>query len=318
MKKYNLKEMREIKGDASFRKFYRKKKNNFSSIIIFAEKEKKKNLLQYDAVNNILIKNRILAPKLFNEKYSEGFIEVEDFGSNTIYKILKKKNINKLEYFKKIIEILNQIQSIKDVNIRNFKNKNYKIPTYNKKILFDEANLFCKWYIKSKLLKKNEIKFKKQFNKIVKKLISNLKLKNNTFVHRDFHVSNLMLKKNKIGVIDSQDALIGNRAYDLASLIDDVRLKTSDLLKAKVFEYYIKTQRRIEKKKFQNDFQILSVLRNLKIIGIFTRLSIRDKKNNYLKLIPYTWALLNRRINENEIFDELKILLNKYFAEEIK
>ena len=318
MKTYNLKELKEIKGDASFRKFFRKKKNNFSSIIIFAEKEKEKNLLQYDAINNILIKNRILAPRLFNEKYSEGFIEVEDFGNNTIYKILKNKNINRLKYFKKIIKLLNQIQLIKDVNIKNFKNKNYKVPTYNKKILFDEANLFCNWYIKSKLLKKNEIKFRKQFKKIIKKLISNLKLKNNTFVHRDFHVSNLMLKKNKIGVIDSQDALIGNKAYDLASLIDDVRLKTSDLFKVKVFKYYIKTQIRIDIKKFQNDFQILSVLRNLKIIGIFTRLSIRDKKNNYLKLIPYTWVLLNKRIKENKIFDDLKILLNKHLAEQIK
>ena len=318
MKTYNLKELKEIKGDASFRKFFRKKKNNFSSIIIFAEKEKEKNLLQYDAVNNILIKNRILAPRLFNEKYSEGFIEVEDFGNNTIYKILKNKNINRLKYFKKIIKLLNQIQLIKDVNIKNFKNKNYKVPTYNKKILFDEANLFCNWYIKSKLLKKNEIEFRKQFKKIIKKLISNLKLKNNTFVHRDFHVSNLMLKKNKIGVIDSQDALIGNKAYDLASLIDDVRLKTSDLFKVKVFQYYVKTQIRINVKKFQNDFQILSVLRNLKIIGIFTRLSIRDKKNNYLKLIPYTWVLLNKRIKENKIFDDLKILLNKHLAEQIK
>ena len=318
MKTYNLKGLKEIKGDASFRKFFRKKKNNFSSIIIFAEKEKEKNLLQYDAVNNILIKNRILAPRLFNEKYSEGFIEVEDFGNDTIYKILKNKNINRLKYFKKIIKLLNQIQLIKDVNIKNFKNKNYKVPTYNKKILFDEANLFCNWYIKSKLLKKNEIKFRKQFEKIIRKLISNLKLKNDTFVHRDFHVSNLMLKKNKIGVIDSQDALIGNKAYDLASLIDDVRLKTSDLFKVKVFKYYIKTQVKIDIKKFQNDFQILSVLRNLKIIGIFTRLSIRDKKNNYLKLIPYTWVLLNKRIKENKIFDELKILLNKHFAEQIK
>ena len=318
MKIYNLKELKEIKGDASFRKFFRKKKNNFSSIVIFAEKEKEKNLLQYDAINNILIKNRILAPRLFNEKYSEGFIEVEDFGNNTIYKILKNKNTNRLKYFKKIIKLLNQIQLIKDVNIKNFKNKNYKVPTYNKKILFDEANLFCNWYIKSKLLKKNEIKFRKQFEKIIRKLISNLKLKNDTFVHRDFHVSNLMLKKNKIGVIDSQDALIGNKAYDLASLIDDVRLKTSDLFKVKVFKYYIKTQIRIDMKKFQNDFQILSVLRNLKIIGIFTRLSIRDKKNNYLKLIPYTWVLLNKRIKENKIFDELKILLNKHFAEQIK
>jgi aminoglycoside/choline kinase family phosphotransferase len=65
-------------------------------------------------------------------------------------------------------------------------------------------------------------------------LIKNLKLKNNTFVHRDFHVSNLMLVKNKIGVIDSQDALIGNKAYDLASLIDDVRFKTSNFIKKKI------------------------------------------------------------------------------------
>ena len=42
-----------------------------------------------------------------------------------------------------------------------------------------------------------------------------------------------MLFNNKIGVIDSQDALIGNKAYDLASLVDDVRLKTPKSLKKK-------------------------------------------------------------------------------------
>ena len=313
MKTYNLKELKEIKGDASFRKFFRKKKNNFSSIIIFAEKEKEKNLLQYDAVNNILIKNRILAPRLFNEKYSEGFIEVEDFGNDTIYKILKNKNINRLKYFKKIIKLLNQIQLIKDVNIKNFKNKNYKVPTYNKKILFDEANLFCNWYIKSKLLKKNEIKFRKKFEKIIKKLISNLKLKNNTFVHRDFHVSNLMLVNNQIGVIDSQDALIGNKAYDLASLIDDVRLKTSKSLKKKIYNFYIKKEKKKDIQKFKNDFQILSVLRNLKIIGIFTRLAFRDGKKKYLKLIPYARQMINDRMIENRIFQDLKYLLNDNF-----
>ena len=54
-----------------------------------------------------------------------------------------------------------------------------------------------------------------------------MRLKNNIFVHRDFHVSNLMMVKGEIGVIDTQDALIGNKAYDVASLIDDVRFKTS-------------------------------------------------------------------------------------------
>ena len=103
-------------------------------------------------------------------------------------------------------------------------------------------------------------------------------MKNNVFVHRDFHVSNLMLVKKKIGIIDSQDSLIGNAAYDLASLIDDVRLKTSKSLKNKTFDFYLKKQKKMNVIKFKNDFEILSVLRNLKIIGIFTRLAIRDRK----------------------------------------
>ena len=70
-------------------------------------------------------------------------------------------------------------------------------------------------------------------------------LNQDVFVHRDFHVSNLMLVKKSIGIIDSQDALIGNRAYDLASLIDDVRLKTSKSFKKKVFNFYIKRLKKI-------------------------------------------------------------------------
>ena len=108
-------------------------------------------------------------------------------------------------------------------------------------------------------------------------------LKENVFVHRDFHVSNLMLVKKNIGVIDSQDALVGNRAYDLASLIDDVRLKTSKSFKKKIFNYYLKKQKKINAHKLKNDFEILSIMRNLKIIGIFTRFAIRDGKKNYLK-----------------------------------
>ena len=77
-----LKKLKEINGDASFRKFYRYKDNN--SIIIFANKEKNKNLLIYDAINKILIKNKILAPKLLNQKYYKNFIEIQDLGNKTI------------------------------------------------------------------------------------------------------------------------------------------------------------------------------------------------------------------------------------------
>ena len=313
-----MKNLKGIKGDASSRKFFRKTKKNYSSIIVISKKEKVQNLLNYDAVNKILNKNKILAPKLYKENYDKNFLEIQDFGDNTIYKILKKKNINKILYFKKIIKLLKNIQLIKTRRVKNFKKKNYLIPRYEKKVLIKEANLFREWYVKKNLPKKYIKNFEKKFKKIIKNLSSNLKLKNNTFVHRDFHVSNLMLVNNKIGVIDSQDALFGNKAYDLASLIDDVRLKTKNSLKTKIYDFYIKGLRESEKHKFKNDFEILSVLRNLKIIGIFTRLAIRDNKKKYLRLIPYAWTLINLRINKNIIFKDLKELLAKYFKDKLK
>ena len=313
-----MRNLKKIKGDASFRKFFRKKDKKFSSIIVFSKREKLKNLLIYDAVNKILVKNKILAPILYKENYSKHYLEIEDFGDDTIFKILSKKKKNQMFYFEKIITILNKIQSIKDRSIKNFRKKTFKIPKYGKEILNKEANLFCDWYVKKEMPKKYRMKFNREFKKIVRKLSLSLKLNNNFFVHRDFHVSNLMLVNDKIGVIDSQDALIGNRAYDLASLIDDVRLKTSNTLKKQIYKLYINRQKKLNKINFKNDFEILSVLRNLKIIGIFTRLAVRDKKKNYLKLIPHAWSLINNRINENKKFEDLKKLLNQNFKGKIK
>ena len=313
-----MKNLKIIKGDASFRKFYRKKSKNINSIIVLAKKEKIKNLIIYEAINRILNKNNILAPKLFTENYKKNYIEIQDFGEHTIFKILKKKNINKLFYFKKIINLLCNMQRIKNRNVTNFKKKIYYIPKYNEKVLINEANLFSKWYAKQNLKSSKKKIFSKEFNEVIKKLISKLHFKNDVFVHRDFHVSNLMLVRDKIGVIDSQDALIGNKAYDLASLVDDVRFKTSKSFKKKVYDYYLKKQKNLIKSKFKNDFEILSVLRNLKIIGIFTRLSLRDGKKKYIKLIPYTWELINMRIKENEVFLDLKNLLSQNFKKKIK
>ena len=313
---YKFQNLKPIEGDASFRKFFRNKIKNKSSIVVFAKKEKFKNLVVYDAINKILNKNKILAPNLYKENYKKGYIEIQDFGDNTIFKILLKKKNNKIKYFKKILKTLMQIQSIKNKGIKDFKKKKYTIPKYDKLILLREAQLFCDWYAKKKLIKKNRDEFNKNFKRITKKLISNLQLKNNVFVHRDFHISNLMLVNNRIGVIDSQDALIGNKAYDLASLVDDVRFKTPITFKNKIYKYYIDKQYNLNKSKFKNDFDILSVMRNLKIIGIFTRLAIRDGKKGYSKLIPRAWELIRIRIN-NQIFSELKKLLNQNFKKEL-
>ena len=145
-------------------------------------------------------------------------------------------------------------------------------------------------------------------------MLSKLKIKKKVLVHRDFHISNIMFHKNKLFLIDSQDAVYGNPAYDLASLIYYVRFKTTRNFKNHLLKTYFKLEKKIKIEKLKNDFEILSVLRNLKIIGIFTRLSLRDKKHKYLKLIPYAWKLIQDR-SEDIKFEELNVLLNNYIPE---
>ena len=310
----NLSKLKSISGDASFRKFYRYQ----NTIIVTSKKETRKNLLIYDAINKILIKNKIKAPKLICHNYKFKNIQIEDFGNSTVYREIKKNDKKKIIYYKNIIKLLNLIQKIKTKKTKTFLGSTYNIPKYSKKILLNEAKLFLDWYVQKEIKKKYQNLLKKKLIFVFKNLINKIKLSNHTFVHRDFHVSNLMIKNKKLCLIDSQDAVFGNIAYDLASLIDDVRLKTSTRLKQEIFKEYIKTNKKMNIKNFKNDFEILSVLRNLKIIGIFTRLSIRDNKNNYLRLIPYAWKLIEKRINKNKKFIELKNILDKYFSKKIR
>ena len=310
--------LKKLSGDASFRYFYRKKYYKQSSVFVYCKKQKKINLVIYDAINNLLIKKNLLAPKLIKSNYKKNYMEIEDFGDLTVFQLLRKKKVNQFFYYKKILLMLKKIQKIKTKKIKTFLNTEYIIPNYSKEILINESNLFLKWYLPKFIKGKRKDIVRRKISKIFKNLLNSLIYKKKVFIHRDFHASNIMVTKKGFGLIDSQDAVYGNIAYDLASLIDDVRLKTNRKLKDKIFNEFIKINKSLDKNKFKNDFEVLSVLRNFKIIGIFSRLSIRDRKHQYLKLIPYAWKLIENRINNNKKFNELKIIIESNFPRKIR
>ena len=304
--------LKKISGDASLREFYRLKKNNKTSIIVSAKKDKYKNLIVYSVVNNILNSNKISAPKLISNHYKNNMIEISDLGDKSFFDfiILKK---NKIKDYKSLIKLIFKLQKIKLK--KNYKLEKFKVKftKYTLDKLHKESDLFFDWYLKYSLKKKITSKIKRLLRTELNKVYKKLNFKNNTFVHRDFHVSNIMKSKKKLGVIDSQDAIIGNPLYDVASLIDDVRIKLSQNLQNKLFKFYYKNSKYKKERmeKLKNDYDILSVQRNLKILGIFVRLSKRDNKPNYLKYLPYTWLLIERRM-KNPIFNNLNILFKKY------
>ena len=303
--------LKKISGDASFREFYRLKKNNKTSIIVSAKKEKYKNLIVYSVVNKILNSNKITAPKLISNHYKNNMMEISDLGEQSFLNLIIIKK-NKANDYKSLIKIIFKLQQIKLK--KNYKMGKFKIkfPKYTLENLHKESDLFFDWYLKYFLKNKNINKIKRLLRKELNVVYKKLNFINNTFVHRDFHVSNIMINKKKLGLIDSQDAIIGNPLYDVASLIDDVRIKLPQDLQNKLFKFYWQGSKYKNEKeeKLKNDFDILSVQRNLKILGIFVRLWKRDNKTNYLKYLPYTWTLIERRL-KNPIFKNLNLLMQK-------
>jgi len=303
--------LKKISGDASFREFYRIEKKTNSSILVRASKEKFKNLIVYAAVNDLLRRNKIKAPKLINHFFNQEMMEIENLGENSFVEIIKKKKA-KLSVYKKLLNILIKIQKINLKKKIKYKKYKIKFNEYNLTELHKESDLFFEWYLKNNCKKKNFLKFKKKIRNELNGLYKKLYFKNNCFVHRDFHADNIMVKKKTFGVIDSQDAIKGNPLYDVASLIDDVRVKTNNSFKNSLLKYYLNKTKKIKKEErsmAKQDLSILSIQRNLKILGIFVRLYKRDGKSNYLKFLPYTWKLIELRMN-NKIFNNLKKLLN--------
>ena len=304
--------IKKISSDASFREFYRIQKNSKSTILVRSNKDKFKNLIVYAAVNKLLIDNKIKAPIFIQEYFNNEMMEIEDLGNNSFFDHIKYKK-NKFSSYKKLIQIIINLQNIKLKKYIKFKKYKIKISSYNLAELHKESDLFFHWYLKNNSIKKNFIKFKNKIRKELDNLYKKLYFQNRCLVHRDFHVSNIMIKKKNIGLIDSQDIIRGNLLYDIASLIDDVRVVLPVHLKLKLFNYYLSKTKKItinERNLAKNDFDILSIQRNLKILGVFVRLSKRDRKSNYLKFLPNTWRLLDLRL-KNPIFNNLKYLLNK-------
>ena len=305
--------IKKISGDASFREFYKIEKNSKFTILVKANKDKFRNLIIYAAINELLIKNKIKAPKLVQEYFVKNMMEIENLGNHSFLEHIKNKK-NKFNDYKKLIELIIKLQKINFKKYIKFRNNKIIIKKYNLPELHKESDLFFDWYLKNnsekKEFKKNKDKIKKELNVLYKKLY----FQEMCFVHRDFHASNIMVKNKKFGLIDSQDALRGNLLYDVASLIDDVRIKLPIKLKSSLFSYYLsktsKIKKNTEKLLAQNDFDILSVQRNLKILGIFVRLFKRDHKLSYLKYMPYIWDLLELRL-KNPVLINLKYLLNK-------
>ena len=283
-----------IKNDASFRKYYRIK--NKKLIVMDAPPDKGESIEQFRTIADIIHTFNLSAPQIVSFDTKQGFMLLEDFGQTSFSNILNKDNESKL--YKKAIEVLIEINK----QSKSKEKKISKLKSYSIDLLVNESLLFIDWYLekrKGELVSSDQ---KKEFIKILNDFYNNIKPQSSTLVLRDYHVDNLFFLTNQkslkqVGLIDFQDAVIGSPLYDLASLLEDVRRPLRRNLQKKLLEIYIKAIS-INVQDAEREMRFFSIQRNLKILGIFCRLSIRDKKDGYLKYLPNAVKILRKNLKD--------------------
>ncbi len=138
---------------------------------------------------------------------------------------------------------------------------------------------------------------------------------------RDYHSPNLLALDGRapprdVGIIDFQDAMIGPEAYDLVSLLQDARLDVAPNIEAELLNHYCESvaerEPGFDAAEFRFAYAALGAQRNSKILGIFTRLAVRDGKRQYLAHIPRIWAYLARDLEHAELA-QLKAWYDAHF-----
>ena len=153
--------IKKISGDASFREFYKIEKNSKFTILVKANKDKFRNLIIYAAINELLIKNKIKAPKLVQEYFAKNMMEIENLGNHSFLEHIKNKK-NKFNDYKKLIELIIKIQKINFKTYIKFRNNKIRVKKHNLLELHKESDLFFDWYLKNNSKKKNSKKIKKK------------------------------------------------------------------------------------------------------------------------------------------------------------
>jgi N-acetylmuramate 1-kinase len=239
-----------------------------------------------------------------------GLALIEDLGSNVYGKMLLAGE-DMTEPMLTAAELLADLGNRKHTNeIHTPLLGNYIIPPYDEQAMLIEVELLPKWFWPHVHGSEPSDELVSSFENIWKQLLSLAQQKSPQIVMRDFHSPNLLwLPERKgifrVGLIDTQDAVMGHPAYDLVSMIQDARVDIPEHLAEKTFQHYIVSRKSsigsFDDQKFRTAYAVLGAQRATKILGIFARLNKRDGKPAYLKHMPRVSRYLSKNLQHTAL-----------------
>ncbi|ESS73130.1 aminoglycoside phosphotransferase [Methyloglobulus morosus KoM1] len=282
-------------SDASFRRYFRITLPDQQLVVMDAPPDRE-NIKQFIKVAELFKLSDVQIPVIYHQNLDDGFLVLEDFGSQSFLDKVNADNANGLYG--------NALASLLKLQVNTGHDK-AALPRYDEALLQRELGIFEDWFIEQALGLKMPTTIWDNVRCI---LVESALEQPVTCVHRDYHCRNLMvLGDNSMGIIDFQDAVIGPVTYDLVSLLRDCYIawpQNQVALWASQYYQMLKQAGVIacELPQFTRWFDLMGMQRHLKAIGIFSRLNLRDGKSGYLKDIPRT---LNYVMAQAQAYPEL-------------
>jgi len=298
-----------LAGDASFRRYERVTLGGKSAVLMDAPPPEE-DVEPFLNMTNHLRRLNYSAPEIYADDIFSGFLLLEDLGDATYTNALAGA-AEEVELYNNAVDLLI------DLHRRPAKiAQPLGIAIYDQQKLMNEVLLFTEWYMPNLLGIKTDPIFRHEYEEIWRHLFGFVERAGRTLVLRDFHADNLMWLPDRPGIgacglLDYQDAVSGPPAYDLMSLVEDARRDLKPGLEDHILDRYRNAFPDLDWPEFEAIYTILAAQRHCKVIGIFTRLGVRDEKYAYMAHVPRVWKMLERAVSR-PLLMPLKTWLDKH------
>ena len=277
-----------LAGDASSRRYERIfLKNGAGTLILMdAPGENGEALDAFVDVATYLSAIRLSAPQIYSVDRQNGLMLLEDLGDDLVARIIERDPKAEAEIYETAVDLLVEIQNHRPPEI---------FPPHSPEAQAELSALSIDWYRRYAIGAENAQFYRARIKEIVKDSTASIAGKS-VFVHRDYHAENLVWLPERdglrrLGILDFQDGSIAHPAYDLVSLLEDARRDLGPAIRSIATRKYCEATG-IGASDIERQLAVCGAQRNLRIVGVFARLAIRDRKPWYLDLLPRVWRHL--------------------------
>lgn len=287
-------QLHPLASDASFRRYIRLHKGEGRAMLMDAPVEKE-DVRPYMAIADYLHGQGFSAPAILAKQPETGLLLLEDLGDDTFTRLLKGGGSElETQLYGAAIDVLAEWH---DAGKGFSDPKKLTLPRYDTALLMREVCLLSEWFLPQVVGKEKAALLQPEYVAIWENILGQAGLATSLWVHRDYHADNLMWLPQRhaaarVGLLDFQDGVYGDAAYDLVSLLEDARRDVAPELAEAMLERYISAAG-VEAQSLRTAYAVLGAQRNCKIVGIFSRLAARDSKPHYLNYLPRVWGHLH-------------------------